>query len=223
MLNIYQQDLDFLEEAKRSFGKHLRYETHRNDENTHIALRYGEDRDCIMIYRLGEKVMFANNIMDVAPQLVVEGECEKLDEIEEGYKVQQSPIKPGDWVARTRTRRTVTYSTDNEGVVFRVSKLVGVGTVYGEDGNNHAVGNIRHATPEERTWAELGRPVKDFRDKDVLVIRDLGVRMVSEYYSGPPSDDLISVECAKGFYNDDPQIRFYPAESAVYFEGGEEG
>lgn len=82
--NIYQQDLDFLAEAKRSFEKHPRYETHRNDENTHIALRYGEDRDCIMIYKLGEKVMFANNIMDAAPELTVKVNHENSDEFEEG-------------------------------------------------------------------------------------------------------------------------------------------
>lgn len=73
-VHIYQEDLDFLEEAKRSFEKNPRYETHRNIKNTHIALRYGEDRDCIMIYKLGEKVMFANDIMDKAPELVVKEE-----------------------------------------------------------------------------------------------------------------------------------------------------
>ena len=81
---IYQQDLDFLEEAKRSFEKHPRYETYRNIEDTHIALRYGADRDCIMIYKLGEEVMFANNIMNSAPDLVVGAQRGKPDEVEEG-------------------------------------------------------------------------------------------------------------------------------------------
>ncbi|MEK4712277.1 hypothetical protein [Sporosarcina sp. FSL K6-5500] len=73
MTGIYQQDLDFLEEAKRAFSENHRLETYRNMEDTHIALRYGMDRDCISIYKLGEQVMFANNIMDAAPELVVQG------------------------------------------------------------------------------------------------------------------------------------------------------
>lgn len=72
--NVYPDDLDFLEEAKDAFNNNFRLETYRNTEDTHIALRYGLDRDCIQIYKLGEEVMFANNIMNKAPQLVVDGE-----------------------------------------------------------------------------------------------------------------------------------------------------
>ena len=71
MGDIYQEDLDFLEEAKQAFQANVRQETYRNKEETHIALRYGEDRDCIYIYRLGEKVLLANNIMPAVPQLIV--------------------------------------------------------------------------------------------------------------------------------------------------------
>lgn len=69
--NVYQEDLDFLEEAKDAFNSNLRLETYRNIGETHIALRYGMDRDCIQIYKLGEKLLFANNIMNRAPQLKV--------------------------------------------------------------------------------------------------------------------------------------------------------
>lgn len=72
MTNIYQEDLDFLEESKKEFQKNSRYETYRNESETHIALRYGEGRDCILIFKLGEKVLFANNIMPKAPQLLVD-------------------------------------------------------------------------------------------------------------------------------------------------------
>lgn len=84
MANIYQQDLDFLAEAKRAFEGNARWETYRNDENTRIALREGPDRDCIQIYELGREVMFANNIMDVAPELVVKTERPWLSELDEG-------------------------------------------------------------------------------------------------------------------------------------------
>ena len=69
--NIYQEDLDFLEEAKQGFNKDPRLETYRNKEDTHIALRYGLDRDCINIYKLGDEILFAHNIMNKAPQLEV--------------------------------------------------------------------------------------------------------------------------------------------------------
>lgn len=69
--NIYQEDLDFLEEAKQGFNKDPRLETYRNKEDTYIALRYGVDRDCINIYKLGDEVLFAHNIMDKAPELEV--------------------------------------------------------------------------------------------------------------------------------------------------------
>ncbi len=72
MGDIYQQDLDFLEESKKAFQENLRQETYRNESGTHIALRYGEDRDCIYIFKLGEEVLFANNIMPKAPQLLVD-------------------------------------------------------------------------------------------------------------------------------------------------------
>lgn len=71
MVDIYQEDLDFLEESKKAFQANPRQETYRNEEETHIALRYGADRDCIFIYKLGDKVLFANNIMLKAPELVV--------------------------------------------------------------------------------------------------------------------------------------------------------
>lgn len=69
--NIYQEDLDFLEEAKGAFTENVRLETYRNKDETHIALRYGPDRDCIRIYKLGENLLFVNNIMNKAPQLIV--------------------------------------------------------------------------------------------------------------------------------------------------------
>lgn len=71
MADIYQEDLDFLEEAKQAFQGNPRQETYRNDDETHIALRYGLDRDCIYIYKLGPKVLFANNIMPKVPQLIL--------------------------------------------------------------------------------------------------------------------------------------------------------
>ena len=72
MADIYQEDLDFLEESKQAFQANPRQETYRNEEETHIALRYGPDRDCICIYKLGPKVLFAHNIMPKAPQLILD-------------------------------------------------------------------------------------------------------------------------------------------------------
>jgi hypothetical protein len=72
MVNIYQEDLDFLEEAKNAFQENSRLETYRDKGDIRIALRYGPDRDCINIFKLDGQVLFAHNIMDKTPQLVLE-------------------------------------------------------------------------------------------------------------------------------------------------------
>jgi hypothetical protein len=71
MTFITQEHLDFMEEAKKAFEAYQRYETYRNDSNTLIALRYGVDRDCIQIFKLGSEVAFFENIMSKAPELYV--------------------------------------------------------------------------------------------------------------------------------------------------------
>lgn len=58
MKQISNEHLKFLEEAKQIFIDEPFRETHRNDDETLIALRYGEDRDCVWIYELGESVAF---------------------------------------------------------------------------------------------------------------------------------------------------------------------
>lgn len=71
MTQIYREHLDFMEEARQAFEIDERLETYRNDSDTLIALRYGIDRDCIRIYKLGEEVGFFANIMLKAPELYV--------------------------------------------------------------------------------------------------------------------------------------------------------
>lgn len=71
MTMIYREHLDFMEEAKQAFENNQRLDTYRNDGDTLIALRYGMDRDCIRIYKLGEEIGFFANIMSKAPELYV--------------------------------------------------------------------------------------------------------------------------------------------------------
>lgn len=71
MTQIYREHLDFLEEARIAFQENARWETYTNAEENLIALRYGMDRDCIQIHRLGEEVGFFANIMSKAPRLYV--------------------------------------------------------------------------------------------------------------------------------------------------------
>jgi hypothetical protein len=71
---IYKSDLDFLNEAKKAFQENPRMETYRNEDETHIALRYGMDRDGIVIYKLEEKVGHFAEVMDKAPDLVLKEE-----------------------------------------------------------------------------------------------------------------------------------------------------
>ena len=64
---IKPEHLSFLEEAKQIFEKNSRRETHQNEEGTLIALRFGEDRDCINIFELGEEVAFFTQQTDPSP------------------------------------------------------------------------------------------------------------------------------------------------------------
>lgn len=66
MKQIRKEHLEFLEEAKQAFINKPFQETYRNDDETMIALRYGLDRDCVLIYELGDKVaLFAQQIEPV--------------------------------------------------------------------------------------------------------------------------------------------------------------
>ena len=69
---IYPHHLDFMEEAKKAFEQHSRLETYRDEHNTLIALRYGADRNCMQIYELGGHVGFFAEVMEKAPDLIVD-------------------------------------------------------------------------------------------------------------------------------------------------------
>lgn len=62
MKQISARHLEFLETAKREFSSNILLETWQ-DEGDLIALRYGEDRDCVHIFELGESVAFFANMI----------------------------------------------------------------------------------------------------------------------------------------------------------------
>ena len=64
MRQINKVHLEFLEEAKVVFTENPFQESHRNDEVELIALRYGLDRDCILILGLGEEVALFTQQID---------------------------------------------------------------------------------------------------------------------------------------------------------------
>ncbi len=74
MIEIFTHHLEFLEEAKAAFNENPRFETYRNEHDSLIALRYGRDRDSILVFELGMKVAFFHNVADKAPNLVVQYE-----------------------------------------------------------------------------------------------------------------------------------------------------
>lgn len=56
MSDITKGHLAFMEEAKEEFERNPFQETYRDELGSYIALRIGMDRDCIMVYELGEYV-----------------------------------------------------------------------------------------------------------------------------------------------------------------------
>jgi hypothetical protein len=70
MKDITPRHLVFVDEAAKSFDENPRQETHRSEDNTLIALRMGMDRDCVMVYELGEYVgNFVQQVDKKVPQL----------------------------------------------------------------------------------------------------------------------------------------------------------
>lgn len=64
---LYKHHLNFVEEAKRAFETDYKLFTYRNKDDDLIALRYGEDHDCINVFELGEQKAFLHNIMKKCP------------------------------------------------------------------------------------------------------------------------------------------------------------
>ncbi|WP_191557324.1 hypothetical protein [Metabacillus idriensis] len=59
--------LAFIQEAKEAFESSSTLETYSNkDDYEYIALRFGADRDCIMVYELGDAV--ANFVQQMDPK-----------------------------------------------------------------------------------------------------------------------------------------------------------
>ncbi|MGG4548289.1 hypothetical protein ABER02_10875 [Rossellomorea marisflavi] len=63
---INTSHLAFLREAKDQFEKSPIAETYRSPDDTMIALRLGVDRDCILIYELGDEI--ANFVQQISSQ-----------------------------------------------------------------------------------------------------------------------------------------------------------
>jgi hypothetical protein len=62
---ITNTHLAFMQEAKNEFELNPLLETYTNTEKTMIALRYGMDRDCILVYELGDEI--ANFVQQINP------------------------------------------------------------------------------------------------------------------------------------------------------------
>ncbi|MGE6376582.1 hypothetical protein [Peribacillus muralis] len=64
---IKPKHLPFLEETKEVFNANSRRETFTSEHGDLIALRFGEDRDCIKMFELGEEVAFFAQQIEPCP------------------------------------------------------------------------------------------------------------------------------------------------------------
>jgi len=51
--HINKQHLDFVDEVREAFEFNADLTTYRNEDDSLIALRFGLDKDCILVYELG--------------------------------------------------------------------------------------------------------------------------------------------------------------------------
>lgn len=63
MRQITPEHLAFVNEAAKVFEENPRRETHWNKDQTLIALRFGRDRDCILVHEFGPEIaLFAQQV-----------------------------------------------------------------------------------------------------------------------------------------------------------------
>ena len=67
MVQIRDEHLAFMHEARKAFSDNNTWETYMNEDDFElIALRVGMDRDCILIYELGNEI--ANFVQQMEPK-----------------------------------------------------------------------------------------------------------------------------------------------------------
>lgn len=107
--NLYQEDLDFYQEAKEAFENNQRLETYTNNEEEYIALRYGADRDCIKLYKLDGEVAFFNNVMENGRKVGFTDEIDelklKLDSYEQSLRYCLDRLREIDDVSDLHVKR----------------------------------------------------------------------------------------------------------------------
>ena len=64
---LHKRHLDFIDNAKKFFEGDHRRVTYFTKSDDLIALRYGDDNDCIRLFELGEEKGFFHNIMKPCP------------------------------------------------------------------------------------------------------------------------------------------------------------
>lgn len=66
-MQITKRHLSFLNEAAGVFAGNVQRETFWNNDSDLLALRYGEDRDCIRIFEMGSEVGFFAQMIKPSP------------------------------------------------------------------------------------------------------------------------------------------------------------
>lgn len=139
-----------------------------------------------------------------------------------GYEIEKPKVKVGEWATNTVCNQTfLVYAVTDKQVIRQ------------EDAHHWDSGlltqirwypqeSMRQATEEEILWTKLGREVKEFHEGDVLLYtsrQDACVYVKNGESS--VTDDWISIEEAKQWYEDGDFRGFYPAESYIKFNNKE--
>lgn len=103
---IYPHHLDFMEEAKKAFESNPRFETYRNTAGNLLALRYGMDRNCIAIHEIGEEIAFFAEVMEKAPELVVDIPASNRFKPDSPFDVRKTMLEqPDEWVGAFKDKQ----------------------------------------------------------------------------------------------------------------------
>jgi hypothetical protein len=146
--------------------------------------------------------------------------------ITEGYEVEPQ-FKVEDWVAHINGGSFMGQSNVKVVEILSFDDDDGHAT-YGDGNYSIPTGYIRHATPEEikaekerQLWKSIGREVGELKEKDFVVYENRYFRLFNNMgcgLYGNHMDPMYASELYKKGY----LSGFYPVESFISFESGEE-
>jgi hypothetical protein len=178
-------------------GKAVENFKEQNDSLEYLAIRKSESKAFKYMYKAFNDM----TLDEIVKALYV------------GYEVEKPKFEVGEWVTRNKT-----METDDKGWLEGYTfQIMSIGSVFNRSipsaiestGRSHNLKSLRHATPEEIIFAELGREVGEFKDGDQIITTwDAIARVDTSRKDSGSAKELYKASQLKGFYPSESFIKF---------------